>query len=155
LQGGKALQPFPGTILAAELADLLNCFAKKKEVVGPNLLADLHISPIQSTDGKGTIHAELHVAGAGGLQAGRGDLLGKIGGRIHFFSNFDIVIRHENHLKQTFAIRVVVDDLSDPIDEADDQLGHVIAGGGFAAEKNAAGHHSRSITLLDAQILDD
>ena len=76
LQSGKALQPFPGTVLAAEVADLLDCLTEEEEVVGPNLLADLDVRPIQGANGECPIHGELHVARPGSFQAGRGDLFG-------------------------------------------------------------------------------
>ena len=155
LQSWKVLQPLPGTIVAAEVAYLLDCFAEEEEVVGPNLLPDLDVRPIQGANSECPIHGELHVAGAGSFQAGRGDLFGEIGGWVHFLAKLDIVIRQENHLKQIFAIRVIVDNRRDPIDEADDQLGHGIAGGGLPAEDKGAGHHPRGVALLDAQILDD
>jgi hypothetical protein len=71
LQIRKPLQPFPGSVLVAELADLLHCLAEEEEVV----------CPIQGANGECPIHGELHVAGAGSFQAGGGDLLGKIGDR--------------------------------------------------------------------------
>ena len=55
--------------------DLRFGVAKEEEVFGADLLADLHIGAIEGADREGPIHGELHVAGAGGLLAGGGNLL--------------------------------------------------------------------------------
>jgi hypothetical protein len=49
---------------------------EQEEVLGPDLLANLDVRAIERTDGERAVHGELHVARAGGLLAGRGDLLG-------------------------------------------------------------------------------
>ena len=52
-----------------------------EDIILPHLFAYLDIGPVQGADGQGAVQRELHVAGAGGLGAGGGDLLGEIGGR--------------------------------------------------------------------------
>ena len=68
---------FPGAIApCVERRDFRFGVAKEEEVFGANLLADLHIGPIEGADREGPIHGELHVARAGGLLSSGGNLLG-------------------------------------------------------------------------------
>jgi hypothetical protein len=46
--------------------------------------------------------------------------------------------------------RVGVDGFADGVNELDDELGHAIAGRGFAAEDEGSGHHLRVGVALDA-----
>ncbi len=84
---------------------------EEEEILGSDLLADLHVGPIQGADGQRAIHRELHVAGAGCLLAGQGDLLGEIGGRVETLAVLDIEVGHEDHPDEPVDLGVVVDDL--------------------------------------------
>ncbi len=48
----------------------------------PDCVANLDVGAVEGADGHSAIHRELHVAGAGGLFAGGGDLLAEIGGGV-------------------------------------------------------------------------
>jgi hypothetical protein len=52
-----------------------------KMLSGPTSFADLDVGAVQGADGQRAVERELHVAGARGLGAGGGDLLGQVGGR--------------------------------------------------------------------------
>jgi hypothetical protein len=47
-----------------------------------DLLADLDVGAVEGADRERAVQRELHVAGAGGLLAGGGDLLGQVGRRV-------------------------------------------------------------------------
>jgi hypothetical protein len=49
---------------------------KRKKFSSPDLLADFDVGAVERADGQSAVEGELHVAGAGGLLAGGGDLLG-------------------------------------------------------------------------------
>ena len=66
----------------AFLFDLLVGEAEEEEVVGADLFANLDVGAVESAHSERAVHGELHVAGAGSLQAGEGDLLRKVGGGI-------------------------------------------------------------------------
>ena len=54
--------------------------AEDVDVLPSHSLGDFHIGPVQGANGDGAVHHQLHVAGAGSLLAGGGDLLGQVGG---------------------------------------------------------------------------
>ena len=89
----QARNQFPGPVaLLLQGCDLGRGLAEQEEVFGAHLLADLHIRPIKGADCEGAIHREFHVARAGGLHAGGGDLLGEIRRRIHPLAQLHVVI---------------------------------------------------------------
>ena len=79
--------------------DLLCFKAEQEEVFSPHLFTDFHIGSIQGADGEGSVHGELHVAGAGGFLPGGGNLLRQLRRRIHPLTKGDVVIRQEHHLQ--------------------------------------------------------
>jgi hypothetical protein len=50
----------------------------------PDLLADLDVGAVERADGERAVERQLHVAGARGLLAGGGDLLGEVGAGMIF-----------------------------------------------------------------------
>ena len=58
------------------------------------------------------LSAELHVAGAGGLRAGGGDLLREVGGGDDDLGQADAVVRQEDDLQPVADQRVGVDHLA-------------------------------------------
>ena len=117
-----------------------------------HLLANFHIGPIQRADGDRAIHGEFHVAGARGLEAGGGDLLGEVGGWVDLLGQFHVEVSQEHHLEQVAAVGVVVDHLSDAVDQANDQLGHGVARCGLAGEHHRAWRHALRAALFDPQV---
>jgi hypothetical protein len=69
--------------------------SEQEEVLVPDQVADFHVRPVQGADGQGTVQGEFHVAGAGGLLAGQGDLFGQVGGRDHGLGQGDVVVGRE------------------------------------------------------------
>ena len=66
--------------LLLALVHLLGGHAEEEDILVPQLLVHLHIGAVQGADGKRAVHHELHVAGAAGLLAGGGYLLGNLRG---------------------------------------------------------------------------
>src|SRR5690606_33153147 len=96
---------------------------------------DLDIGAVERAYGQCAVERELHVSGARGFHAGRGNLLGQVGGRYHDLGDAHIVVRHEHDLQQAAHGRVAVNDLRNIVRKLDDELGVVIARRGFSAEE--------------------
>jgi len=62
-------------IMVAQVINLFTRQAEHEEVLFANFFTDLNVCAVKSTDGNGAVHHELHVAGAGSLLAGGGQLL--------------------------------------------------------------------------------
>ena len=135
--------------------DLFHGFAEQEEVLGTDKLPNLHIGPVKGADGEGAIHGELHVAGAGGFLAGGGDLFGQIRSGVDLLAQLHVVIRQEHHPQQAVHVGIGIDGVGNAVDEADDQLRHVVARSGLAAEDHGAGRHAIGLAVLDPQVLGD
>jgi hypothetical protein len=109
-----------------------------KNVLRADFVADLDVGAVQRADGERAVQRQLHVAGAGGLGAGGGDLLGEVGGGNDQLGVGDVVVGDEDDLEPVAHQRVVVHHVGDVVDQADDQLGHAVAGRGLAAEDHRA-----------------
>ena len=55
------------------------------------------LAPSSGADGERAVQRQLHVAGAGGLGAGGGDLLGEVGAGHDDLGHRDAVVGHEHH----------------------------------------------------------
>mmetsp|Transcript_75613 Transcript_75613/g.180647 ORF Transcript_75613/g.180647 Transcript_75613/m.180647 type:complete len:244 (-) Transcript_75613:1767-2498(-) len=86
------------------------------------LLANFNVGAVHGAHDEAPIHHELHVGGAAGFRAGRGDVLGDVGGRDHHLGRGDAVVGHEGALQVGCSVRVRVDDLRHVADELDDDL---------------------------------
>ena len=125
--------------ISLALVHLLGGQAEEEDIFIPQLLVHLHVSAVQSADGKGAVHHKLHVAGAAGLLAGGGDLLGNFGGGHQLFGQGDPVVLQEDHLELVLADRICGDLAGQRVDELDDLLGHMIAGRCLGPEEEGLG----------------
>ena len=89
--------------------DLRRGQAEDEDVVVADPLADLDVGAVERADGQRAVERQLHVAGARGLHAGGGNLLGQVGGRDDHLRQADVVVRQEHHLQHAAQRRVVVD----------------------------------------------
>ena len=64
----------------------------------------------------------------------------------------NVIVFHEHHPQDLVDIWVVIDQVSDLINQLDDRLGPHIAGGGLGAENDGARRHVAFPILLDAEI---
>jgi len=141
-----------GIVIAALLLHLVAGQAELEEVVRTHLFQNLDVGTIQGADGDGAVHHEFHVAGAGGLLAGGGELLREIAAGADHLHGADAVVGEEGHFQAITHLRVIVDNLSHVADQLDDQLGHGVARGGLAADQHAAIGPAGRVTALDAII---
>src|SRR4030095_336357 len=118
-------------------------------------VADLNVGSVQRADRQRSIHGEFHIACARGLLARCGDLFGKIGGGIDALAVFDIEVRHKDHLEDLRNCWSLFEDFGDGVDQLDDQFGHAVSGGGFAAEDHGARRYARIETALELAIKSD
>ena len=140
LEPGVGFVDLAGAVGAgADRGDLLDGVAENEDIVGAHLFADLHVGAVEGADGEGPVEGELHVAGARGLGAGGGDLLGEVGRRDDQLGQAHPVVGDEHHLQAVADARVVVDRGGHVVDEADHQLGEVVGRGRLAGED----HHPR------------
>ena len=124
----------------AQRLDLLDGQAEDEDVVVADLLLDLDVGAVERADGERAVERELHVAGAGGLLAGGGNLLGEVGRRDDFLGERHAVVGQEGDLELAADARVGVDARADDVDRADDVLGEVVAGRGLGGEDEDARH---------------
>ena len=136
----------------AELFHLVDVHAEDEDVVLADLVSDLDVRAVERADRERAVQGELHVAGAGRLGSGKGNLLGEVGGGNDLFGEGDAVVCEEDDLQLVADGLVVVDDLGDGVDELDDELGHVIAGGGFRAEDDGARDEVHVRVVLQLQV---
>ena len=132
--------------------DLIHGVTEDILVLPSGLLGDLHIGAVQRTQGHGAVEHQLHVAGAGGFRAGRGNLLGNVGGGDDMLSVGAVVVLNEYHLQLVGHGGIVVDHLGHPVDIADDGFRPGVAGGGFRAEEVNRGMEVRQAAFLQAEV---
>ena len=123
-----------------ELRDVLCPEAEEEHVLVANLAVDLDVRAVVGPERQGAIHHELHVARSRRLHAREGDLLGDLGGRHDLLGERDAVVGKERDRELAARLRVGVDDAGDAVDEADDELRHVVPGGRLRREDELARH---------------
>src|SRR5262245_14879412 len=69
--------------------------AEEKEVVFADRVANLDVGAVERADRERAVHRKLHVAGAGRLFAGGGDLLRQISRRVDEVAGLDVEVRQE------------------------------------------------------------
>ena len=116
--------------------------AEQKEVVGPDRLANVHVGAVKRPDGQRSVHRKFHVACAGRLPSGSGDLLREVSGRIQPLGHLHAEIGHEHHPQQLPGPGIGVDHLGDAVDQPDDELGQPVARCSLAREQEGARHQA-------------
>ena len=135
-----------------KLLHLVGVQTEEEDVLVAHFLVDLHIGAVQRAHGEGAVDHELHVAGAARLLAGDGDLLADFRGGHDELRKGDAVVLEEDHLQLAVDVGVVVDDLAEGADEADDLLRHIIGGSRLRPEDESAGFDVESGVLFQAEI---
>ncbi len=113
--------------------------AEDEDVVRADMVADLDVGTVEGADRERAVEGELHVSGARGFHAGRGDLLRQVGRRDDRLGEAHRVVRQEHDLQPAGDIGVVVDGLGHVERQLDDQLGLAVARRRLAAEDLDAG----------------
>ena len=98
----------------------------RTNVTLPDLLRDLNIRAINSTDEQAAVEAELHVRRARGLRTGGRDVLADVRRGDEDLGERDGVVGKEEQAQQVLGVRIVVNHASDVDDEADRELGNVV-----------------------------
>ncbi len=98
---------------------------------------------------------EFHVSGAGGLHAGGRDLLREVGGGNDLLGQRDPVVRHERDPDSPVHLAVVVHHIGNAVDEADDELGHVVGRRRLRAEDEGSRLQVRRRVCLEAVVEGD
>ena len=109
----------------------------------PDFGADFDVGAVQRADRERAVHAELHVAGARGLFAGRRNLFGQIRRRVDALRVGDVEIREKYHFQPVADVGVAIDHLAHGRDQLDHQLGKVVSGRRLPAENERAGKDLR------------
>ena len=150
-------QPFGGPVgvLAAHPLEVLGPMAEDEDIVRTDRLGDLDVGPVPGADGQGSVEGQLHVAGAAGLLAGRGDLLGQVGGRDDDLGQRNAVVGQEGHAQAPGDIGIPAEDPPQRVDELDDELGPQIARGRLGPEDEGPGHDVPGGIVLDPMIKGD
>ena len=153
---GVALVPLGGAVIGGLVTvdDLVGGLAEDVDIVVAHLLADLDVGAVHGAQGQGAVQHELHVAGAGSLLGGQGDLLGQVAGGDELLGGGDVVVLHKHHLQPGADLGVSGDDLGQGQQGVDDVLGDDVRRGGLGAE-DADQRGSRGVAGLDLVILVD
>ncbi len=128
-----------GVVGGAEGYDFFGLEAEDEAVVFAGFFGDFNIGAVEGADGEGAVEHQLHVAGAGGFHTCEGDLLGDVGCRDDLFCEGDAVVGEEGDGDAALDEGVVVDDVCDTVDEADDELCEPVSGCCLRAEDEDAG----------------
>lgn len=88
-----------------------------------------------------SVKHEFHIARARSLGSSGGNMLTDIAGRDNDLSLADVVVFHENNLKQITNLLIVVDDLADLVDQVNNRLGHPVPRRSLASEDANSGLH--------------
>mmetsp|Transcript_81948 Transcript_81948/g.206171 ORF Transcript_81948/g.206171 Transcript_81948/m.206171 type:complete len:324 (-) Transcript_81948:877-1848(-) len=134
---------------------LLSRTEDEVHVLTPCLLTNFHVGAVHGANNEATIHHELHVRGATRLGARRRNVLGGVRGRNDLLRRGYAIVRQERELQVGAHIGVVVDNISNIVDELDDRLGAVIARSCLAADAGEALLHLRAVPwrhALDLQV---
>ena len=113
---------------------------------------DLDVGPVIGAQGNGAVEHELHVAGAAGLGARRGDLFGDIRRRDDMLGIGAVIVLYKDHPHLIGHIRVGIDLCGDLVDEFDDCLGNDIPRSGFGPEDKGRGGEVGNPAILDAEV---
>lgn len=154
----------------AEFVDVLRKVAKEENVLvtdftcdfdlgmsanpymSESVLLDTHISTIARSDDEATVEAELHVARSRCLGSGGRDMLADVTCRADNLSFTDIIVLQEDDLQQVADIRILVDHLTNLVDEVDHGLRHPVSRCGLASKDGDA--WSELLLLLGRHLLD-
>src|SRR5215813_10522751 len=103
--------------MRSQLVQLFRRQTENENVILANLLSNLNISAVHRADDQRAVEGEFHVAGAGSFGPGGRDLFRELGGWEDPLGQGDAVIREEYHPQQVPNVFIVVDPLSDGVDE--------------------------------------
>ena len=141
-----------GIIVALQRIDLLYGMAEDILIFHTGFLGDLHIGSVQSTQGHRAIEHQLHVAGAGSLCAGRRDLLRNIRSRNNILSIRTVIVLNKDNLQLIGNLRIVIDQLCNAVDIANDGLGPGITGCGLGTENIGGGLEIGQAAVLQTEV---
>lgn len=149
----------------AKVFDVLRKITEEEDVVLADLASDLdllfsvlavitneddmrmtYVGTVAGSDDQTTVENELHVTCTTGLSTGSRDVLRDVGGRNNDLCLRDIVVRDEDNLESIANIRVVVDNITNLVDQVNDGLGHPVTRSSLSTEDGDAG--SELLTLL-------
>ena len=118
--------PDPGQLFHGGAEDIV--------VLQSGFLDDLHVGTVKGAQGHRAVEHQLHIAGAGGFRAGRGDLLGYIRGGNDLFRPGAVVVLDKDDLQTLIRLRIVVDPVGNHVDPVNHGFGPIIAGSRLGAE---------------------
>ena len=98
----------------------------RTDVALPNLLRDLNVRAINSTDEQTAVEAELHVGRARRLRARGGDVLGDVRRGDEHLGEGDRVVGQEEQAQQVLGVRVLVNNARNVDNETNSQLRNVV-----------------------------
>ena len=108
--------------------DFVRGKTEDKRIFFSYFLHDLHICTIHGSNGECTIKHELHITGTGCFLAGCRNLFGDICCRENHFRIRNSVILDEYHLDLSVDRRIVIDNISNGIDQLNGHLGIIVTG---------------------------
>ena len=135
--------------------DILGAHAKEEHVAVADFLVDLDVGAVVGAERERAVHHELHVARAGSLHARERNLFRDVRGGDDLLGERNAVVRQERDGELFAGAGVGVDDARDAVDEADDELRHVIPGRRLGREYERARHGVELRVAHEAVVEDD
>ena len=139
-------------VVATKLGKLIIGCTEDVRVLLPHGLENLNVRTIQGSQGQRTVHHELHVGRARGFLSGHRDLLGNIRSRNDVLCGRDIVVVNKNDLDAAIDVRIVIDQVSNGVNQLDNRLRANVAGGSLRTENEYALGNIQSRVVLDAEV---
>src|SRR6185312_5635820 len=125
---------------AAQRRHLERGIAKYENIVGTHVIQNFDIRTVQRANRQGTIERQLHVPGTRSFGARRRDLFRQVRGRDDQFGEADAVVGYKYNFEHAAHPSVRIDDLGHVVDQANDELGHMIGGSRLARKYHDARH---------------
>lgn len=132
--------------------DVLSEVTEQECVLLADVLGDLNVGAVDGAEKQCTVQAELHVTSTRGLGTGCTDLNTDVRSGDQNLGDRDAVVGNETDAQEVADVGVLVDDLGNIDDEADDQLGNVVARRGLAGKDGCV--LDKLFALLGRRLLD-
>jgi len=144
-----------GVVPGAAVGNLLGGETEEEEIIFAGSFSHFDGSAIKSANGEGAVHHEFHVAGATGLVASGGNLVGDVAGRNEVFGESDAIIREKENAETAADGGIGIDGVGEVVDELDDEFGKLIGGSGFTGEEEGTRRHFEIGIIAKAIIEND
>lgn len=138
--------------LSPKLFDLVGKHTEKENVAVADFLMDFDVRTVERADGERAVDHKLHIARAACFFACERNLLADFCCRHDDFGKGYAVVFKEHDFESALDVRIVVDEIAQRTDKADDLLCHIVCACRFCAENERARLDIEIGIIFDLQI---